>query len=237
MDAATFLRSIASLRGYFVDIADAGARGAAFAELRGLGIVAERRMLAATQGANTHRGAIFTLGLLAAAAGVLAARGVGVGDPALRDAVRTWHDDLVVFTVDGAAPASHGRYVAARYGASGARGEALRAFPAVFDIALPALRDALARGAVGSAAQMHAFFALLARVDDTNVLYRSGRGGLAFMQRRARAFLAAGSVFDDDWRTRAHSLHREASARGISPGGCADLLAACWFVHLLRPDA
>ena len=75
MDMTTFMRSLFALRGYYRDIAAAGARGADFAMLQALGIAAERRMLAATGGVNTHRGAIFGLGLLTAAAGWL--RGTG----------------------------------------------------------------------------------------------------------------------------------------------------------------
>src|SRR3954463_4860094 len=75
MDMTTFMRSLFALRGYFCAIAEAGAAGADFAELQALGLRAERRMLAATCGINTHRGAIFSLGLLAAAAGWLRAEG------------------------------------------------------------------------------------------------------------------------------------------------------------------
>ncbi|EPX55588.1 Triphosphoribosyl-dephospho-CoA synthetase [Cystobacter fuscus DSM 2262] len=61
MDMGTFMRSLFSLRGYFRDIAAAGAGGADFPVLRALGLDAERRMLAATGGINTHRGALFSL--------------------------------------------------------------------------------------------------------------------------------------------------------------------------------
>jgi triphosphoribosyl-dephospho-CoA synthase len=74
MDAATFVRSLFSLRGYFATIAAAGMRDAGLAELQQLGIAAESRMLQATRGINTHRGAIFTLGLLAAAGVAICAR-------------------------------------------------------------------------------------------------------------------------------------------------------------------
>ncbi|MGI0503638.1 triphosphoribosyl-dephospho-CoA synthase, partial [Burkholderia sp. ZZQ-2] len=69
MDAATFARSAAVLRPYFAELADAGARDADMAVLRKIGLRAEHAMLAATGGVNTHRGAIFGLGLLCAAAG------------------------------------------------------------------------------------------------------------------------------------------------------------------------
>ena len=75
MDARTFWRSLAALRGYFEAIAQAGLAQAPFDALRRLGLQAEDAMLRATDGINTHRGAIFSLGLLTAAA----ARSAGPG--------------------------------------------------------------------------------------------------------------------------------------------------------------
>ena len=229
MNALTFVRSILALRDYFVSIAAAGMRNAAFVELRRLGLVAERRMLQATRGVNTHRGAIFALGLLAAAVGRTRARTLPPTDAFIRAQIVDWRRDLVA--VSAAATPSHGCLVAARYGASGARGEAANGFPGVFEIALPALRDALARGADTERAQLHALFSLLAQLTDTNVLYRGGAEGLALVRDGAAEFLAAGSVFDRGWLHRAEALHRRCCAARVSPGGSADLLAAAWFVH------
>ena len=96
MDAHTFMRSLFSLRHYFVQIAEAGFDGADFAVLERLGIEAEARMLAATGGVNTHRGAIFMLGLLCASAGAVTREHGCVAHPAqLRDALRRhWGDAL-----------------------------------------------------------------------------------------------------------------------------------------------
>jgi len=237
MNAATFMRSLFSLRGYFVAIAAAGMRTARFGELQQLGIDAETHMLRATRGINTHRGAIFTLGFLAAAAGYAVARNIEPSDDNLRAIViGKWSRDLRAIAVAHAANPSHGQLMAMRHGVTGARGEALQGFPAVFDIALPALRDALARGADTQLALLHAFFVLLSDTADINVLFRGGVEGLRFIQARAGDFLAHGSVFETGWQQRAESLHRECSARNLSPGGCADLLAAAWFVYQLQTD-
>src|SRR5450830_1577900 len=81
MDAATFMRSLFSLRRYFLAIAEAGARGAPFSLLKQLGVQAERRMLSATGGVNTHRGAIFSLGMLCAAVAWSRAQGMTLSLP------------------------------------------------------------------------------------------------------------------------------------------------------------
>jgi triphosphoribosyl-dephospho-CoA synthase len=229
MDARTFVRSLFALRRYYAAFAAAGARGAPFATLRAIGIEAEAAMLAATGGVNTHRGAIFALGLLVAAIAELDARRYPPEDAAIRAVLRTnWGAAL-----DAHAPAtgvlSHGAQACRRHGAGGARHQAARAFPAVFDVALPALREARQRGATAQHARIAALFALFAAVDDTNVLHRGGAAGLAFVQACARGFRGAA-----DPLAYARATHRAFVARGLSPGGSADLLAAALLVDSVQ---
>ena len=232
MDAATFVRSLFSLRHYFAAIARAGMSATPMAELRRLGLDAEVRMLQATGGTNTHRGAIFGLGLLSAAAGRAWMQGDPMSDAALRNVLaRHWQRDLIAVPAPGATVPSHGQQVAARHRVAGARGEAIHGFPSIFGIALPALRDALARGAGAEHARLHAFFALLAEVADTNVLFRGGAAALERVHHDAGEFIARGSVFAHGWHGRAEAMHRAYSRARISPGGCADLLAGAWCVH------
>jgi triphosphoribosyl-dephospho-CoA synthase len=127
--------------------------------------------------------------------------------------------------------ASHGAVVRIRYGAGGARREAAGGFPSVRRHALPALRDVLARTQDRERASAQALFALVASVADTNLLWRGGPDGLAFAQGCAQAFLDRGGALAVDWRAHAKSVHREFVARGLSPGGCADLLAVALFLH------
>jgi triphosphoribosyl-dephospho-CoA synthase len=236
MDMATFIRSLSALRPYFGDIAAAGAAGGDFTILKTLGIDAEKRMLKATGGVNTHRGAVFGLGLLAAAAGYRA--GVGHGDPRNPSDPRTlgeivaarWGADILAAAPP--VPQSHGAAALARHGGRGARQEAAAGFPTLYTLALPALRDVLAATGDTERAMAQTLFVLMAAMDDTNVLHRGGADGLAFLQREAGAFLARGGVLQADWRAQALRLHRDCVARRLSPGGAADMLAATWFVHL-----
>lgn len=227
MDCATFEASADSLRGYFRAIAMAGARDEGMRELRVLGMAAERAMMAATGGVNTHRGAIFGLGLLCAAAGYRAATGA----PGTLGQVvaRRWGRDIL----GGPRPVgSHGMSVQLRYGAGGARAEAAGGFPSLYRIALPALRRARGwRPDDAQAPAVQALFALVARVQDTNLLHRGGPDGMRWARDSARGFLARGGVRRAAWLQDAVGIHRRFVARGLSPGGCADLLAMALFAH------
>jgi triphosphoribosyl-dephospho-CoA synthase len=232
MDAATFAASLRALRGAFPALARAGMARAPFAVLRELGIHAEARMLAATGGVNTHRGAIFSLGLLAAAAGRLAAGGAPCDGRALRAEVRRAYGAAVLRELPAAA-ASHGAIVARRHGVGGARAEAAEGFPHLFEVALPALHASLRRGASRRAAAVQCLLSTIAVLPDTNLLYRGGARGLAFVRAAAGAFLRAGGVHRTGWEEHARELHCAFVARRLSPGGSADLLAAALFVDRL----
>ena len=126
---------------------------------------------------------------------------------------------------------SHGVVVSRRHGVSGARGEAARGFPHVYRVGLPALRGA--RRAGWNRAKVRCFFALIAQLDDTNLLYRGGMAGLNFARVSARAFLDAGGVERRGSLQQAAALHDQFVARGLSPGGAGDLLAATILVDAL----
>ncbi|WP_071334236.1 triphosphoribosyl-dephospho-CoA synthase MdcB [Burkholderia contaminans] len=235
MDAATFARSAAVLRPYFAELADAGARDADMAVLRKIGLRAEHAMLAATGGVNTHRGAIFGLGLLCAAAGRRAMPGTMPAEMTLGAFVsRRWGADILG---GPRLPDSHGERASRRYGVGGARREAADGFATVYAVGLPALRRAQ-RDLPGDreAARVDACFALIAALDDTNLLHRGGQVGLDFARATARAFVARGGVRARDWRLRAAAAHRAFVARRLSPGGAADLLAMSVFVDALDVD-
>ncbi|PWC33379.1 triphosphoribosyl-dephospho-CoA synthase MdcB [Azospirillum sp. TSO35-2] len=233
MDMTTFMRSLFALRGYFRDIAAAGAAGADFAALQALGITAERRMLAATGGVNTHRGAVFALGLLTAAAGWRARSGKAATGRALGDTVaERWGAGILAAAPPSAD--SHGARAVRSYGVRGARQEAAAGFPTLFSVALPTLERTLDRLGCAERAMVQTLFAAMARLQDTNLLHRGGADGLAFVQGEAQRFLDRGGVFRPGWRGEALDLHHACVARRLSPGGSADLLAAAWFVHSRR---
>ncbi|MBC7413764.1 MAG: triphosphoribosyl-dephospho-CoA synthase MdcB [Herminiimonas sp.] len=231
MTASTFMRSIVSLRWYFREITRAGIDGAGFDRLLHLGLQAERRMLAATGGVNTHRGAIFCLGLLCAAIGRASPGPARPSEQAIRTALLAgWGADLAVHR-SARVPDAHGTRVATAHAVGGAREEAAAGMPSVFEIGLPALRRTLRAGRGWDCACTDAFFALLAAVDDTTVYHRGGAGGAATVRAHGLHFLAIGGTADPRWRTTALVSHRLFVERRLSPGGVADLLAATCLVQ------
>ncbi len=234
MDAALFFRSLFSLRRYFCEIAHAGSHRASFALLKQLGITAEERMLKATQGINTHRGAIFNLGLLAAAAGHLSEADLSLQKDALRDVVMSCWSEAIRQHGNSLPKASHGSQVASRYGAGGALHEAADGFPHLFEVGLPALQKSLERGVDPNSATVQCLFSLMEVLPDTNLLYRGGEPGLRFAQESAKSFLAEGGVYRFGWQKHAVEIHRQFVDLNLSPGGSADLLAATVFVNRLQ---
>lgn len=233
MDARTFMRSIAALRHYFRDITLAGARQAPFSELKALGILAEQRMLTATGDVNTHRGAIFTLGLLAAASGWLYSERRAVTADALCALVRDrWGRDILAAA--RTAGNSHGEQMRQRFAAGGARALAASGFSILRETALPVLRSGLRTGRPVHQVAVQVFFSCMAELVDTNLLYRAGGSGLSHAQTAARRFLAAGGIAHPDWRRHAIAIHRQFVTRSLSPGGAADLLAATLLLHMLE---
>jgi len=233
MNASIFMQSLFALRHYFRAIAQAAMAGASFGELKALGIAAETRMLHATGGINTHRGAIFCLGMLCAAIAACQAQHIALTAPAIRAVLLIeWGADLAAHTAPEAhACGSHGLRATAQHALGGAREEAAQGFPALFEIALPQLHSTLAAGRDWQCAKVDALFALMAHLSDTNVLHRGGKAGATLVRTHSQAFLAAGGTADAGWLAKARQTHDCFVQQRLSPGGAADLLAATCLLH------
>ncbi|SEH53030.1 triphosphoribosyl-dephospho-CoA synthase [Mycolicibacterium rutilum] len=183
----------------------------------------ETAMLDATGGVNTHRGALWALGLLCAAAGAgavtpdraagFAAELAGIPDPGLA----------------GREPMSHGSRARQMFHVAGAKGEAQQGFPTVIRHALPTLRCTLDP----RAARLDALISVIAHLDDTCLLHRGGAHGLADVQAAARAVIAAGGVRTPAGWDGFGRLDRLCARRRLSPGGAGDLLAAAIYLDAL----
>jgi triphosphoribosyl-dephospho-CoA synthase len=230
MNAALLRRSARCLLPYFEQLAAAGADDAGMPVLRQIGIAAEAAMLATTGGINTHRGAIFGLGLLCAAAG---ASGAASCERDLGGIVRSrWGAQI---GAPGSQETGHGAAVWRHHGVGGARAQAAGGFVHLYEIAWPALRRGreLAEGDA-QAARVHCLFALMGTLDDTNLVHRGGVDGLQFARAIARDFIGRGGVGQNDWRAQALRAHHLMVARRLSPGGSADLLAMTLLVDAIH---
>lgn len=221
MDRDTFLRSAAALEPWFQSMAERGralpeeAPAALFAALRPVGMQAEQAMYAATGGVNTHKGALFSLGLLCAACGRLTAQSRPLTVEALCGLSAQMTEGITARELTG--EDTHGLAAHAAYGARGVRGEAESGFASVCELALPHLG--------GEYGPYLALLHLIARVRDTNVLHRAGEEGLAWLQARAAALLTDFSL------PALAALDEDCIAKNISPGGSADLLAIAFFLQ------
>lgn len=228
MDLHMLHASAEALRDAFVECACIAQQLSIGPELRdAIGVVGrngEAQMLAATGGVNTHRGALWALGLLSA--GVAAA-----GD--LAGALDVAAQLALIPDRHAIAPTSHGAQARRRYGASGAAGEAQQRFPHVRLYGLPALRSARQAGASEDSARLTALLSLMAHLDDTCVLHRGGRSGLRAVQAGAHAVLTAG-IGTPEGQRQFTLLDDMCLMRRLSPGGSGDLLSATLFLDALE---
>jgi holo-ACP synthase/triphosphoribosyl-dephospho-CoA synthase len=244
MNFFTFIDSAAAVLPYFTECALAGfesapapegpgSPAALFDSLRLGGKIAEIEMKEATGGVNTHRGIIFSLGILSAAFGRLYR---GEENPPLdrifdlcQSMTCRLGEDFSRVPPEGAA-LSHGESLYLRHGLRGIRGEVSRGFPSVRNFSYPALLRMLDQGHSLNDSGVAAFLALLAHTEDTNIVHRSGPEELDSIQKNTAAFLAAKPSAEEILQ-KAAEMDSEFIKLNISPGGCADLLAATIFLH------
>lgn len=241
MDIFTFQASAAALWPYFARCAAIGMDtralppGETLQRLRLAGRQAEGAMHRATGGVNTHKGAIFSLGLLCGAAGRL--------EPSDRRQPRRMLAECAAMaqglvsrsygalTEETARTAGERSYL--RYGITGVRGQAEAGFPAVLEVGLPKLEEALERGLSVNDAGCAALLAMLAAADDTNMLHR---GGYEVQQRVRRELAALLRREPFPSRETLEALDDAFIREDLSPGGAADLLAMAYLLHLWREE-
>ena len=243
MDYQTFEASIDALAPYLEHFARIGEMRAGedaaslFALLRQQGILAEKAMFEATRGVNTHKGMIFSLGLLCGAAGRLGALGQY---PLTPDGVCAYAAEMTaglcareLATLQQKAALSHGERTYLEFGAKGVRGEAESGYASVLRHAYPLLSDGLQQQIGINGLMVQVLIQLMAEVEDTNVLVRHGPEVARRVQEQAQAILAGSGALSASGQEAIRQLDQDFIARRISPGGCADLLAATLFIWMV----
>lgn len=202
-------------------------------DLRPLGLAGERAMFRATGGVNTHKGAIFALGLLSASLAFAQAEGCGsgLGDAACRRVARMCEGLVRQELSDAAVARSAGQRLYRDHGVRGARGQAEDGYPLLREQLLPRLRSALPRGHEAfAAACLDVLLLAMAGLEDSCLLHRGGKDGLRAARRGAAKVLQLGGAGTMPGHRALCALDRAISRAGLSPGGSADMLAAAIFL-------
>lgn len=238
MDFFTFQKSAAALAPYFTEFVRAGAgEGRSLhtllSELRPIGRAAESAMYARTGGVNTHKGAIFSFGVLLGAAGWISAHGKPLMADAVLNAVRIICAGLCHTDYGGRfdTPQTKGQAAYLTYGLTGVRGEAEAGFPLVWDYALPLYRVRRTEHVPLNDALVDVLLVLMAHNMDTNVLGRHDLAMLQRVQEEADQIAKLGGMQTERGRAALQAFDAQLIDAWVSPGGSADLAAVTHFLY------
>lgn len=243
MNFDTFAASTAAIVPHLVKMAEMGYLfggqnlEALFQAIRPVGVEAEKDMFLATGGVNTHKGMIFSMGIIAAAAGLsYHVRETFIAEKILDASGHMCRTALEqdFRKINRRNPKTHGELLYLRYGSKGIRGEAQKGFPSIRDISLPALRRAHANGLAANEAHLDTLLALMAEVDDTNVLIRTNPALLSYEKAEAAHIIQMGGAGTREGLSALRQLNDKFIRLNISPGGCADLLAVTILLDQLE---
>lgn len=215
MDYALMSKSISALGPYLTRLAVESAKDIDPAKIKEIGIEAEKAMLKATGGVNTHKGALFCIGLSVAAASNLASATGSVEAYSFKELVSRVASEIP------SARGTHGAEAKRSFKAVGALENARAAYPELFADWLPYYRSR-----EGDPFRCHkTLLHIMTTLDDTNILHRRGAEGLAHAEAEAARLL------EDFSESGLSSLNKDFIRENISPGGSADMLSLTIFIE------
>lgn len=254
MDYALMQRSIDTLHPYFVKLALLGCADAlpTHTSIRDIGIEAERAMLSATNGVNTHKGALFSMGLAVVAAAHEERKIAANEEQILKE--RNGGEDVLVSlqtTIKALAasfPDTNGTHGSkakllskGTTAIKGALDNAREGYEMLFAEWLPFYIE---RRKEHDAHTLHkTLLRIMCDLDDTNVIYRTDLATAEEVKQEARALLdsfsKAHTAEDKEKRIAAELLalkdmDKRYTARNISPGGAADMLSLTIFIGSIQ---
>ncbi|MDT4761265.1 triphosphoribosyl-dephospho-CoA synthase CitG [Sphaerochaeta sp. PS] len=239
MDYHTFVASTQALEPFFGKMARVGKhwKGSLqdlFLEIRKIGLQAEEAMFKATGGVNTHKGMLFSVGLLCAASGY-ARENFASTRPALVCSLVISMTKTILEEELARIPhkeqLTHGEQLYVREGIQGIRGEVLQGFASVRTLSLPWYGEYLHQGRDPNLARLQVLLNLMAHVADTNVLYRHGEHTLSYVQTSALQILQKGGAFTEEGLALIAEMDKTCTEKRISCGGSADLLGVTIFLY------
>lgn len=219
MDLPLMYLSIKTLRPHFTDMARLGFVSTlpASDDVIKTGIRAEHDMMQATGGVNTHRGAIFSLGLTTIAAAHLLHTQEQICPDKLQMTIAALAEHIHPATD------SHGQRAVKATGVDGALATAQKGYPMLFTQWLPTYQSL-----AGDNYRCHrTLLSIMSSLDDTNIIHRAGPDAARQVKRQAKQLLDGFSL------NALRELNREYIAQNISPGGAADMLAMIIYVNSL----
>lgn len=242
MNRFTFIDSAMALLPFFKEFVLVGLQYSdqpltiLFERIRPIGMRAEAYMLDATNHTNTHKGFIFSGGIFCAALGY-AYKNNPVSSLAelcnlCKEMVKLLNEDFLSIKEDNIK--THGEYLYVKYGIKGIRGEAMNGFPALQTIGIPTLKHYLNLGYSLNDAGAITLLFLIASIEDTNIISRSNYEMMLQVQKEIKNLLESTNLTVDNLNTLLATLDETFIERNISPGGCADLLALCYFFVLFE---
>jgi holo-ACP synthase/triphosphoribosyl-dephospho-CoA synthase len=255
MDIFTFLDGSAALIPYFREFTLKGLRydgddvEKLFFSIRYMGQQAEDAMFYATNNINTHKGLIFSLGIICTALGYLHGRNAPTYTDTLLNlckemTARVIEKDFADITLQNCK--TNGERLFAKYGISGIRGEAASGFASVRKYGLPMLKQMIAKGYSLNDSGAITLLNLIANVQDTNIIARSNMDVQKKIQSEISSLLKNEALnealFDqedavinsENILTYIYDTDSYFIEKNISPGGCADLLAITYMLHFLE---
>lgn len=241
MDVFDFIDSALCLRPYFARCFSIGTtyneqdlRGL-FRDIRGYGIDAEKKMLTTTKGINTHKGAIFSLGILVTAVGYQSQQTNFLIDqlPVIISGMvegLIGHDFVDVYSKKSSEMTA-GEKQFVMYGIRGIRGQAVSGYPAVFKYGFPYLCQT-----TGTRNQrlLDTFMKIVSCTQDSNLIKRAGSVDIVdWVQSQAVEFLKLGGSKTKEGMKKLVELDCLFTKKKLSLGGCADMLILTIFLGLL----
>ncbi|MCI7119138.1 MAG: triphosphoribosyl-dephospho-CoA synthase [Prevotella sp.] len=222
MDYALMHRSIQALHPYFVRLAQIGFDNPQprHDEIQQVGIEAEQAMFNATGGVNTHKGALFSIGLAAVALG-----GMACSNNAQLHSLSNSIASLASLFPDTSG--THGSKAKANNKLKGALDNAREGYPQLFKAWLPFYLDRLAKG--DRYALHKTLLRIMCDLDDTNIVYRTSMETMQEVQTEARRMLEH-IPETTHFEAALLAMNTDYIRRNISPGGSADMLSLVVFL-------
>lgn len=216
MDYNLMLKSIYSLHPYFTELSCLAYNEDVINidKIKTIGIEAEKQMLFTTNGVNTYKGALFSMGLVLYAASYLCQQRDKVQEQQLQKTIK------LLSTKFSQPDDTHGKKVIEKHNIKGALNSAIDGYTLLFDEWLPFF--------IKHKNEEHSLIKLLlfimTNLDDTNIYYRKGEEVVAHVKQQAQ------EILDDFSIDRVEKLNREFVKENISPGGAADMLSLTLFI-------